>query len=119
MTPRPSLIAGGLLLALGLTACTGGTSTPEATLVVPTGDGPVTCQEHQTGPPGTDYAGGAQADTAKVLTLLRYWNENGDKPFCDGEEATEDDAAWTDLVERLLDDEPAPVPTLEPAPTTT
>ncbi len=119
MRPRGAVGAGWVVLVLGLAGCTGGAPTADATLVVPTGDGPVTCQEHQTGPPGTDYAGGADADTAKVLTLLRYWKDNGDKPFCDGGEATEDDLAWADLVDRLLDDEPAPGPTSDPAPTTT
>ncbi|GAB4064357.1 hypothetical protein GCM10028777_10360 [Angustibacter speluncae] len=119
MTVWRALPAMASLLALLVAGCTAGGSTPDATLVTPTGDGPVTCQEHQTGPPGTDYAGGADADTAKVLGLLKYWKANGDKPFCDGREATEDDLAWANLVDRLLDDEPAPVPTSEPAPTTT
>ncbi len=111
--------AGAFLLALSLAGCTGGTSQDGATLVLPTGEGPGTCREHQTGPPSTEYAGGADADTAKVLTLLRYWKENSDKPFCDGQNPTDDDQAWAALVERLLDDEPAPDTPSEPAPTTT
>ena len=119
MTSRRLLPLVGALLATSIAGCTGGAASADATLVVPSGDGPATCQEHQTGPPGTDYAGGADADTAKVLGLLKYWKANGDKPFCDGGDATDDDRAWSDLVDRLLDDEPAPVPTSEPAPTTT
>jgi len=107
-----ALAGAGLLV----TGCTGGPP-PEAALVLPTGSGPVTCQEHQTGPPGVDYAGGTDADTAKVLTLLKYWKEHGDKPFCDGDGPSEADRAWSELVERLLDDRPPP--TSGPAPTTT
>ncbi len=112
----------GLAIAPGLLAgCSGGSDAgppPQPTLVVPTGSTPYTCQEHQEQPPGPDYSGGTEADTARVLTLLRYWNENGDKPHCDGEPATEIDTAWADLVQRLLDDEPAPT-TTTPAPATT
>ncbi len=107
-----------VLLSGLLAGCTGGSSGPEPqpTLLLPSSS-PYSCQAHQEQPPGSDYAGGAEADTARVLTLLRYWKENGDKPFCDGEPATEADTAWADLVQRLLDNEPAP--TTSPAPATT
>lgn len=116
-TRRWCAAAAGALVAVTLGGCTAGTADPQPTLVTPSGSGPVTCQEHQTAPPGTDYAGGAEADTAKVFTLLKYWNANGDRPFCDGEPANDADRAWSDLVDRLLDDDP--LPTTAPAPTTT
>ena len=114
-------VLGLVLVPVLLAGCSGGSDAgpaPQPTLVVPTGSTPFTCQEHQEQPPGSDYAGGTEADTARVLTLLRYWNENGDKPYCDGEPATEIDPAWADLVQRLLDNEPAPTTTPAPATTT-
>jgi hypothetical protein len=88
--------AGALLL---LTGCT--TAEPEgATFVFPSTD-VVECQEHQSVGPSDAYAGDEDSDTVAMLDLLRYWNQNGDKPYCDGEPPTATDTEWAQTVERL------------------
>jgi hypothetical protein len=88
--------AGALLL---LSGCT--TAEPEgATFVLPSTDA-VECQEHQTVGPSDAYAGDEDSDTVAMLDLLRYWNQNGDKPYCDGEPPTATDTEWAETVERL------------------
>ncbi len=94
-------VAAALVLVLGglLAGCTD--APPEgATFVLP-GDDVVDCQEHQPEEPSDAYAGDAGSDTVAMLDLLRYWTENGDKPYCDGEPATETDLLWQETVVRL------------------
>lgn len=56
------------------------------------------CMEHQEQSPGTAYTGGPDADTASVLQVFRYYVTNGDKPYCDGESASDTDREWAQLV---------------------
>lgn len=91
-----TLAAGALLLLAGCTA-----AEPQgATFVLPTSD-VVDCQEHQPAGPSSAYAGDEDSDTVAMLDLLRYWTENGDKPYCDGEPPTEADQEWAETVTRL------------------
>lgn len=91
-----AVIVAALALLAGCTA-----AEPEgATFVLPSTD-VVECQEHQTVGPSDAYAGDADSDTVAMLELLRYWNEHGDKPYCDGEPPSDIDTSWLETVERL------------------
>lgn len=57
-----------------------------------------TCMEHQQEKPGTAYTSGADAETAAVLRVFRYYVANGDKGYCDGAAPTDVDVAWANLV---------------------
>ena len=85
--------------ALVLGGCTLG-GPQEGTFVLPEAAA-VSCQEHQDVVPSDAYAGDASADTVAMLDLLRYWAENGEKSYCDGEPAGEADLLWAETVERL------------------
>lgn len=61
----------------------------------------VTCLDHQSGHPGTDYTGGADADTSKIFVMLHYYVANGSKPYCDGGHATDVDRSWAQLYVNL------------------
>jgi hypothetical protein len=55
------------------------------------------CMVHQKAKPGKQYTGGADANTGKVLRMLRYYSVNGAKPYCDGKAHTAVDRAWAKL----------------------
>ena len=97
-TPGRTVLAvvGAVLLLAGCT----GSEAEGATFVLPSTD-VVDCQEHQTAPPSPAYAGDEDSDTVAMLDLLRYWNTNGDKPYCDGRGPTETDQRWAETVSRL------------------
>lgn len=76
-------------------------------------DGEITCMEHQTQVPGTAYTGGEDGDTAAILGVLRYYVQNGSKPYCDGEPPTETDRMWAQLVVDLGGSEDSVAPILE------
>ncbi len=113
------LAPSALCAALVLGGCTA-KSTDDGLFVLPSTDA-VECQEHQEEEPGVAYTGGEAADTVKIFSLLKYWTAHGDKPYCDGEPATDIDSAWRAEVERLQGRSPAPSGSspAEPAPTTT
>lgn len=73
----------------------------------------LTCMEHQEESPGTDYTGGAEGNTGAILIMLRYYVNNGDKPYCDGEPPTETDQEWAQLVVDLGGSEDSVAPILE------
>ncbi|MDQ6873857.1 MAG: hypothetical protein M3042_02165 [Actinomycetota bacterium] len=56
---------------------------------------------HQTAPPDSDYTSGSKANTGKILRMLRYYNANGDKAYCDKKLANPTDNAWARLYVRL------------------
>ncbi len=113
------LAPSALCAALILGGCTTKTAN-DGEFVLPTAT-PVECQQHQQEEPGAAYTGGEGGDTGKIFQLLKYWTAHGDKPYCDGEPATEVDRAWRARVERLQGRSPAPSGSspAEPAPTTT
>jgi hypothetical protein len=55
------------------------------------------CLSHQKTSPGSKYTSGAEADTGKVLRMMRYYTAHGDKAFCDGKPANSNDQAWAQL----------------------
>ena len=57
----------------------------------------VSCLTHQSAGPSAPYRAGADADTGRVLRMMRYYTVNGNKPFCDGKVANSADAAWAQL----------------------
>lgn len=61
----------------------------------------IECLAHQRHRPSREFTDGPPPDTAKVLTMLRYYTANGHKPYCDGEPPTEEDLAWAKLYVRL------------------
>lgn len=77
------------------------------------GEGEITCMEHQTQEPGTAYTVGEDGDTAARLAVLRYYVDNGSKPYCDGEPPTEIDRLWAQLVVDLGGSEDSVAPILE------
>lgn len=81
------------------TGCTLG-GPPEGTFALPDTE-EVDCQEHQEVVPSPAYAGDEDSDTVAMLDLLQYWAAHGDKPYCDGEPATETDLLWAETVDRL------------------
>lgn len=104
--PRPALpalrlgAACALLVLLGSGCTLTGGDDEGATFVFPETE-VVQCQEHQERPPSAAYAGDEDSDTVAMLQLLRYWVNNGDKPYCDGEPPTEVDQEWEQTVQRL------------------
>ena len=99
-SPLPPVRVLPLLLApLLLGGCSLG-GPQEGTFALPEAD-VVDCQEHQEVVPSDAYAGDGSSDTVAMLDLLRYWTANGDKPYCDGEPATEPDLLWAETVSRL------------------
>ena len=97
------VLPGVLLAALLLVGCTVG-GPQEGMFALPEAD-VVDCQEHQEVVPSEAYAGDESSDTVAMLDLLRYWTANGDKPYCDGEPATETDQLWAETVDRLRGDD--------------
>jgi len=85
--------------ALALGGCSVG-GPQEGTFVLPEA-AVVSCQVHQDVVPSGAYAGDESADTIAMLDLLRYWAENGEKAYCDGEPAGEADLLWAETAERL------------------
>jgi len=75
----------------------------------------LTCMKHQPQPPGTRYTDDRSRRIDETLALLRYYTENGGKPYCDGKAPTTIDRQWVDIyvhlgadrknVATLLDDE--------------
>lgn len=61
----------------------------------------VTCMTHQSDEPGERYTDPALRNTGEVLMVMRYYTENGAKPYCDGEPASDTDRAWGDLYLQL------------------
>jgi hypothetical protein len=59
------------------------------------------CMEHQERPPGPRYTEPALRRTEDNLALLRYYTENGDKPYCDGKGPTDVDRQWVEVYVRL------------------
>ncbi|MBW8483153.1 hypothetical protein [Actinomadura parmotrematis] len=88
------------LLAGALTACGAGTGAFQ-TGAAPY---PLPCMRHQTARPSGDYA----RDSARGLTVLRYYTANAPRGYCDRKDATGADRAWIRLYLKLGAD-PAPV----------
>ena len=84
----------GLTVVLTAGACGSG---EQARFDDQAGERPLSCLKHQAAKPGTMYTGREKADTGQVLAVLRYYVANGNKPYCDGKPATENDAAWVKL----------------------
>jgi hypothetical protein len=59
------------------------------------------CLAHQDGGAGTRYKAGSDADTGRVLRMMRYYTSHGNKAFCDGAAANDDDKAWAKLYVEL------------------
>lgn len=98
---RAVLVAGAMAVTAALPGCVADPAEERAaTFVLPETE-VVQCQEHQEQEPSSAYAGDEDSDTVAMLNLLRYWAENGDKPYCDGEPATDTDLQWAQTVERL------------------
>ena len=103
---RPRMIATG---AAGLVLLLGGAAAYSVANASGGGDGQfsakvlgsVDCLEHQDEAPGEDYTSGADANTGKVLRMLRYYTVNGEKAFCDGGAATKTDRKWAKLYVKL------------------
>lgn len=95
----------GLAAALTTAGCLGGTD------VRKTADTPsfnaesaaeLTCIAHQGKPPGAGYsATGGNADTARILDMLRYYTIHGRKPYCDQQPPTDNDRRWAGLYVEL------------------
>lgn len=84
-----SLLSAGLVLA-GCTA-----DEPAAPYVFDAeGNAEVACMVHQEQPPGATYTESGQTDLARTLAVLRYYVQNGSKPYCDGAGPTEADRRW-------------------------
>ncbi|WP_067473479.1 hypothetical protein [Actinomadura hibisca] len=58
-----------------------------------TATAPQTCMEHQRHTPEESFA----SDSARNLTLLRYYTANGNRPYCDRQAPTSADAQWARL----------------------
>lgn len=54
----------------------------------------IPCMQHQPEPPGSRYTDPEQKKIVEVLEVLRYYTENGRKPYCDGQGPTEIDQQW-------------------------
>lgn len=54
----------------------------------------VSCLVHQSRRPTPLYLTGPREDTFAILQMLRYYTQNGTKPYCDGRRATAVDRAW-------------------------
>lgn len=62
----------------------------------------LTCIAHQGRPPGAGYtATGGNADTARILEMLRYYTTHGRKPYCDQQPPTDNDRRWAGLYVEL------------------
>ncbi len=61
------------------------------------GTAPLACMRHQPHTPDAHYTD----DTARSLTLLRYYTSNGARPYCDHRPSTSADRAWARLYVRL------------------
>jgi len=96
---RASAVLAPVVAAALIAGCSLG-GPREGTFVLPEA-AVVSCQEHQDVVPSGAYAGDESADTVAMLDLLRYWAENGEKPYCDGEPAGEADLLWAETVQRL------------------
>lgn len=59
-----------------------------------TGGGQASCMQHQPEPPGSRYTDSERQRTGEVLEVLRYYTENGRKPYCDGRGPSEIDQQW-------------------------
>jgi uncharacterized lipoprotein YmbA len=99
MTHRPSAsrrtlgvaLAGTALLA-SLTACGG---TERGQFVTGTAAYPVSCLQHQKQAPDAAYTDETRADTAQILTMLKYYTANRTvQKYCDGKVATALDKRW-------------------------
>ena|SRR6266511_1823677 len=100
---RPRMIATG---AAGLVLLLGGAAAYSVANAGGPGDGVFNeqakeakpaCLAHQKAKPGKQYTGGSEANTGRVLRMLRYYSVNGAKPYCDGQGPTSVDRAWAKL----------------------
>jgi hypothetical protein len=55
------------------------------------------CQQHQASQPSSTYTAGTNANTGKVLRMLRYYTAFGNTAFCDGKAPSAADVAWARL----------------------
>lgn len=58
------------------------------------GDAGVECMAHQEQPPGESYTVTEQNGLGRNLAVLRYYVDNGSKPYCDGAGPTDADRQW-------------------------
>ena len=99
---RPRRIAAAALLAvLVLSGCARPGPSDAARFDDQSGSDAVACLVHQRYRPDPAYEGGPQANTLLVLTMLHYYVENGNKPYCDGRPPGEMDRAWLGVYLRL------------------
>ncbi len=88
---RCTLVASGLLLILA--GCGQAPPGPGPVFDNETG-GALTCMKHQLTSPGARYTDPALKNTVEIFNLLRYYTANGNKPYCDGNPATDVDKKW-------------------------
>ncbi len=102
---RPRRIAAAALLAvLVLSGCARPGPSDATRFDDQSGSDAVACLVHQRYRPDPAYEGGPQANTLLVLTMLHYYVENGNKPYCDGRPPGEMDRAWLGVYLRLGSD---------------
>lgn len=84
------------LLAVPAVLLAGCTSDPAPAPVrfAAAGDVQLTCMEHQTTTPDSDYTDPARADLGRNLAVFKYYALNGALGFCDGAGPTDADRAW-------------------------
>jgi hypothetical protein len=84
-----------VLAALACVSCS--TADDQGPVFANEGAKPIACMQHQPAGPGRRYTDPAQRRTDETLPLLRYYTENGRKPYCDKASASDTDRAWAQL----------------------
>jgi hypothetical protein len=91
---RRRIAAAVLLAVVVLAGCARPGPSDAARFNDQSGSDAVACLVHQRYRPDAAYEGGPQANTLLVLTMLRYYVANGNKPYCDGRSPGATDRAW-------------------------
>lgn len=85
------------LALLAVLVCASCSTDDQGPVFANEGAKPIACMQHQPAPPGRRYTDPARRRTDETLPLLRYYTENGRKPYCDKASADDTDRAWAHL----------------------
>lgn len=105
---------GRLLVALTGAILAGCTSSGDAPARFQA-DGAVklSCMQHQTQAPGSDYTDPERADLGRNLTVFKYYVLNGAVKYCDDKGPTAADRAWAQFVAKQTGNRASVAPILD------
>ncbi len=97
--PPPAPTARLLALLLVCCAAVGCSSSADAPArFAADGAKKLSCMQHQTVAPGSDYTDPQRSDLGRNLTVFKYYVLNGAVKYCDDKGPNADDRAWAQFV---------------------